>query len=153
MPIDRANSATLISLWVNHLTACGNFNLEDGGEDELFQFCVETIDSNDVAEMSAGFKDMVLPVNLHWTPIIGQTKITRPVKDSRCLSLIINNKSTLFQSLNLLRECKGLLCVVHIIKMKSRPVALPIRGRVPGSIECKGTTFNRNFQMIWQKSA
>ena len=69
------------------------------------------------------------------------------------VELVINNKPPLFQSFNLLSEGKGLLGIFHNEKKKSRPVALPERGRVPGSIGCKVTTFNRNFQMIWQKSA
>ena len=69
------------------------------------------------------------------------------------VELIINNKPPLFQSFNLPSEGKGLLGIFHNEKTKSRPVALPERGRVPGSIGCKVTTLNRNFQMIWKKSA
>lgn len=66
---------------------------------------------------------------------------------------IVYNKPPLFQSFNLLSEGKGLLSIIHTVKTKSRPVALPIRGRVPKSIGCKSTTFYRNFQMILQKIA
>ena len=137
----------------NHLTASCDFYLEDGVEDKLLQFRVEAIGGNDVSKTCIGLEGMASPIHLHWTPIVSKTEITSSIKDGRCLRLIVNNESTLFQNLNLLRECKWLLCVVHIIKMKSRPVALPARGRVPGSIGCKGTSFSRNFQRIWQKSA
>ncbi len=137
----------------NHLTTCGDFYLEDSIEDELLQFGVETVDGNDFIEMGIGLKDMALSVNLHRTPIVGQAEIARPVKDGRCLCFIVNNKPPLFQSFNLLGEGEGLLGIVHTEKTKSRPVALPVRGRVPGSIGCKGTIFNREFQMFWQKSA
>ena len=41
----------------------------------------------------------------------------------------------------LLCEGEKWLGIDHIEKAKSRPVALPNRGRVPGSVGCKGTTF------------
>ena len=100
----------------NHLTAGGDFYLEDGIEDNLLQFCVETIDGNDVVEMGVSFEDMVMPVDLHRTPIVSQTEIARPVKDSRRLCLIVNNKPPLFQSFNLLSEGKGLFGIVHTEK-------------------------------------
>ena len=137
----------------NHLAARGYFYLQNSMKDELLQLCVEVIDINYITEMGVGFKGMGLPVYLHRTPIICQTEITRPVEDGYGFSLIVNNKPPLFQGFNLLSEGKGLLGIFHNKKKKSRPVALPERGRVPGSIGCKGTTFNRNFQMIWQKSA
>ena len=132
----------------NHLAACGYFYLQNSMKDELLQLCVEVIDINDIMEMGVNFETMAFTVNLHRSPIIGQTEITRSVEDAYSFCLIINNKSTLFQSFNLLSEGKGLFGI-----KKSRPVALLKRGRVPGSIECKGTTFNWNCQEIWQKSA
>lgn len=137
----------------NHLTAYGDFYLKDSIEDDLLQFCVETIDGKDVVEVGVGFEDMTRFVNLHRSPVIGQTKITCPVKDGQCLSFVINNKPPLFQGLNLLNEGKGLLGIFHTEKTKSRPVALPMRGRVPGSIVCKGTCFRPNSQIFWRKSA
>ena len=41
----------------------------------------------------------------------------------------------------------------HIEKAKSRPVALPKRGRVPGSVGCKGTTFIPIRKIFLGKSA
>ena len=73
------------------------------------QFCVETINGNDVAEVGVGLENMTLLVNLHRPPIIGQTKIACPVKDGQCLNFVINNKPSLLQSLNLLNEGNGLL--------------------------------------------
>ena len=80
----------------NHLTAYGDFYLKDSIEDDLLQFCVETIDGKDVVEVGVGFEDMTRFVNLHRSPVIGQTKITCPVKDGQCLSFVINNKPPLF---------------------------------------------------------
>lgn len=137
----------------DHLTAYGDFYLKDSIKDGLLQFCVEAIDCNDVAEAGVRLEDMARLVNLHRPPIIGQTKIACPVKNGQCLSFVINNKPSLLQSLNLLSEGKSLLGIFHNIKKKSRPVALLMRGRVPRSIACKGTMFNRNFQMFWRKSA
>lgn len=136
----------------NHPATSGDFYLQDCIEDELFQLCVETINSYNVAEMRINSEMMAFFVDFHRPPIICQSEITCPVKDSRSLRLVLNDKPSLFQGIYLLCEGKNLFRVFYK-KAKSRPVALPIRGRVPGSIECKGTAFTRNVQMILQKSA
>ena len=137
----------------NHLTTSSDFYLEDGIENELLQFGVKAIDSNDVAEMNIGLKGMTFPVNLHRAPIISKAKVAHSVKDGFGFSLIVNNKLPLLQSFNLLCEGKNLFGIFHTKKTKSRPVALPKRGRVPGSVGCKVTNFNRNNQMFWKRSA
>ncbi len=104
----------------NHLTAYGDFYLENGIEDDLLQLCVEVIDGYDIAEMDGGFEDMTRFVKLHRPPVIGQTEIACPVKDGQCFCLVINNKPPLLQSLNLLNEGQGLFGIFHTEKKKSR---------------------------------
>ena len=53
----------------------------------------------------------------------------------------------------LLCEGEKWLGIKHIEKAKSRPVALPKRGRVPGSVGCKGTTFIPIRKIFLGKSA
>ena len=137
----------------NHLAARGYLYLQNSMEDELLQLCVEVIDVNYISEMGIVSETMTFPVNLHRSPIVSQTEIARSVEDGYGFCLIINSKPPLFQSVNLLREGKGLLGIFHTEKAKSRPVALPKRGRVPGSIDCKGMDFIRNCQAFYRKSA
>ena len=69
------------------------------------------------------------------------------------LSLVINNKPSLLQSFNLLSEGKSLFGIFHSKKAKSRSVALPNRGRVPGSIGRKDMDLLRNLLIFYRKSA
>ena len=100
----------------NHLTTRGYFYLQNSMKDELLQLCVEVVDINYITEMSIGSEAMNFPVNLHRSPIVGQTEIARSIKDSDGFFLVINNKPPLFQSFNLLREGKGLLGIFHTEK-------------------------------------
>jgi hypothetical protein len=43
-------------------------------EDDLLQFCVETIDGKDVVEVGVGFEDMTRFVNLHRSPVSAKRK-------------------------------------------------------------------------------
>ena len=137
----------------NHFTAGGDFYLKNSIKDELLQFCVKAINGNYVAKMGVGIKTMTFTVSLHRTPVVSQSEIACPVKDYRCFCFVIYNKPSLLQNVYLLREGKGLLRVFHNKKAKSRPVALPMRGRVPESIRCKDTTFLQYRQTFYRKSA
>lgn len=65
----------------------------------------------------------------------------------------IYNKPSLLQSFNLLSEGKSLFGIFHSKKAKSRPVALPNRGRVPESIGRKDMDLLRNLLIFYRKSA
>lgn len=136
-----------------HFAPYNNFNLEDGIKYDLLQFCVELINLDDVMEMSVRTESMTLAVCFHRSPIICKPEIAHTAKNGSSFGLVINNKPSLFQSVNLLCEGEKWFGIDHIEKAKSRPVALPKRGRVPGSVGCKGTTFIPIRKIFLGKSA
>lgn len=52
----------------------GRMRLGQYIEDDLLQFCVETIDGKDVVEVGVGFEDMTRLVNLHRSPVSAKRK-------------------------------------------------------------------------------
>ena len=65
----------------------------------------------------------------------------------------VGNVTKLDVNFMLLCEGEKWFGINHIEKAKSRPVALPNRGRVPGSVGCKGTTFIPIRKIFLGKSA
>lgn len=151
--ISKPKRAVFCSKIANHLAACGYFYLQNSMKDDLFQICIEVIDINYITEMGIRFETMTFSVNLQRSPVVGETEIACPVKNGYGFSLVINNKPSLLQSFNLLSEGKSLFGIFHSKKAKSRPVALPNRGRVPGSIGRKDTDLLRNLLIFYRKSA
>ena len=120
------------------------------------QFFIESVKTDDFGKTGVWLEDMALPVTFHETPVACQPEIADGIKNGYCFCFVFYQKSPLLQNVNLLLERQQLLGIFHRCINKKCPALVRYihlrREAAAGSIGCKGTTFNRNFQMIWQKS-
>ena len=141
----------------NHSGTDGDFNLLDRREEKKSQFLIKMIEANNLRKLGTRFEYVSHLICFHQSPVASQTKIANGIKNIFGFSIVIYLKPSLFQNINLLLEREQLLGVFHNSINKKWPALVRYipcgREAVAGSIGCKVTTFNRNFQRIWQKSA
>jgi hypothetical protein len=141
----------------NHSGSDCNLNLLNGVKEKYAQLFVKVIKTQYLGESRTGLENVSLSVSLHQSPVACQTKIVDNVKSTFGFFLVFYKKPSLLQNVNLLLEREQLLGVSHNRINKKCPAlvrCIPCgREALAGSIGGKGTTFNRNFQMIWRKSA
>ena len=133
-----------------------HFYLLNGSKNKHSQFFVKMIEADNLREVRVWLKNMIQLVCLHQAPIASKTKIADCVECRLCFCFVVDNKSSLFQNVNLLLEGQQLFGIVHkrIKKWPALVRYIPCgREAVAGSITCKGTCFQRNLQMFWRKSA
>ena len=119
------------------------FQFLDGREYAHLQFCIEFVEQNHIFKVALWLENMPCFICFHNAPIFGQTEIANKPQQSLRLCRVFNNKPSLSQDLNLLSEGQSLLSIFHRnIKKTARRVALPLRGRVPGSLAAKVQTFS-----------
>ena len=140
-----------------HPGSYSNFYMLNGRKEEHTQLFVETIKTHYLGESGIGLESVLLPVCLHQSPIASQTEVADNIKSILGFFLILYEKTSLFKNVNLLLERKQLFGISHNRTNKKCPALVRYipcgREAVAGSIGCKVTTFYRNIQMIWQKSA
>ena len=141
----------------NHSGSDCNLYLLNGGKEKYAQLFVTAIKTQYLGESRTGLENVLPSVSLHQSPVARQTKIADNVKSTFGFFLILNKKTSLLKNVYLLLEREQLLRISHTRINKKCPALVRYipcgREAAAGSIECKNTSFLRDHQMFWQKSA
>ena len=137
---------------INQNNGYCNLYMLDGRKDENAQLFIELIKTQYLRETGTRLEDMLLPVCFHQSPISCQAEIAYCIKSILCFFVTFYKKSSLLENFYLLLEREKLFSISHKGIYKKCPALVRYipcgREAAAGSIVCKGTTLNRNFQMI-----
>ena len=111
--LHKPESTVPLSKDAYHSGPDGNLYLLDGRKDEDAQLFIKMIKTHYLGESGTWLECVLLPICLHQSPIASQTEIADGVKCVFGFILILNKKSSLFQNVYLLLECKQLFSVSH----------------------------------------